>query len=118
MQEILKGKYGDGDDLGDINIDTLLPLDDEPSYPMIQALIAGICWESINYPLGNDRPGCSEAMVVQGGISHPDAEKPVARTKLSLSMTDKYRRILLQSTCNMICRWSCVYDVLKIYIMM
>lgn len=28
MQDILKGKYGD--DLGDINIDTLLPLDDEP----------------------------------------------------------------------------------------
>jgi hypothetical protein len=41
--------------------------------------------------------------------------KPVGRTKLSLSMTDIYRRILLQSTCNMICRWSCVWCVENLY---
>jgi hypothetical protein len=34
--------------------------------------------------------------------------KPVARTELPLSMTDIYRMILPESTCNMICRWSCV----------
>ena len=31
--------------------------------------------------------------------------KTAAKTELPLSMTGMYRRILLQSTCNIICRW-------------